>query len=144
MKKINLAASLLLLSMAAWAQRGEPVNHQKDQQIYQGYTISLLPAMSGTYGYKIVKGKELIAIQMRNPFTGAPDGLNRKEDAFKTAQWQIRQLVAGKTGKQGISLTQDMHLPAPLLQQLQGSHGPRINQRIPGKVAKELQIDSKN
>jgi hypothetical protein len=81
MKKLNLALSLLILSMAAWAQRNEPVNPQKDRQEYQGYTIRLLPAMAGSYGYNIVKGNQLFVFQYRNPFTGSQDGLRKKEDA---------------------------------------------------------------
>ena len=69
MKKISLATGVLLFCMAAFAQRGEPVDPQKDQKNFQGYLIKLLPAMGGTYGYAIMRGKELIALQNRNPFT---------------------------------------------------------------------------
>jgi hypothetical protein len=148
MKKFNLAVSLLLISMVACGQRGEPVNPQKDHQEYQGYTIRLLPAMSGTYGYDIVKGKQLIVLQYRNPFTGSPGGLSRKEDAYKLAQWQIRQLAAGKPWGQGMTLVQgkDLNLPPALQQklQMQGSRGPWINQRISKKVAEDLQINNNN
>jgi hypothetical protein len=148
MKKLNLALSFLFLSMVAWAQRGEPVNPQKDQQVYQGYTISLLPAMAGTYGYKIVKDEQLIVLQLRHPFTGAQDGLSKKEYAYKIAQWQIRQLVAGKPLGEGMSLNQGKYqnMPPALLQklQMQGNLGPRINLRIPNKVAEALQININN
>jgi hypothetical protein len=145
MKKLNLALSLLLLSMVAWAQRGEPVNPQKDQQVYQGYTIRLLPAMAGSYGYQIVKGNQLFVFQYRNPFTGSQDGLRKKEDAYKVAQWQIRQLLAGKPSTQDMRLTQgkDLNLPPALRQklQMQGNRSPWINQRLSNKVAEELQIN---
>ncbi|SHF45932.1 hypothetical protein [Flavisolibacter ginsengisoli] len=146
MKKFNLAVSLLLISMVACGQRGESVNPKKDHQEYQGYTIRLLPAMSGSYGYEIVKDKQLIVLQYRNPFTGSPDGLNRKEDTYKLAQWQIRQLATGKSWGHGMPLAQgkELKLPPALLQklQMQGSRGPWINQRLSKKVAEELQINN--
>jgi hypothetical protein len=102
--------------------------------------------MSGSYGYQIVKNKQLIVLQYRNPFTGSPDGLTRKEDAYKLAQWQIRQLAAGKTLGHGMPLAQGKELnpPPSLLQklQMQGSRGPWINQRLSKKVAEELKINN--
>jgi hypothetical protein len=145
MKKINIAIGLLLFSMTALAQRGEPVNPQKDKREYKGYTIRLLPAIGGTYGYDIVKGKQRVVHQAYNPFTSSPMGLSKKEDAYKVAKWQIQQLNEGKELSAGRPMDQesDTKLPPALARNLhrQGSNGPRINQRISKKVAEELQIN---
>ena len=145
MKKITIAIGLLLLAIATLAQRGAPVNPQKDKLDFEGYTIRLLPAMGGTYGYYIVKGKELVVHQGYNPFTLSPMGLSNKEDVYKLAKWQINQLKAGKspTSLESPAIQgKDIKLPPALEQQLQlqGSRGPWINQRISPQVANELQI----
>ena len=59
---------------------------------FKGYTIRLLPALAGTYGYDIVKEKHVVLHQIRNPFSGTPMGLRSKEDAYKVARWQIENL----------------------------------------------------
>ena len=145
MKNINIAIGLLLFSMTALAQRGEPVNPQKDKQEFKGYTIRLLPAMGGTYGYDIVRGKQRVVHQSYNPFTLSPMGLSKKEDAYKVAQWQIQQLNEGKQLSAGRPRDHesDTRLPPALARKLhmQGSYGPWINQRISKKVAEELQIN---
>src|SRR3954464_7339759 len=134
MKTITLAISLLLITIATQAQTHEPVNLQKDQLDFEGYTIRLLPAMGGTYGYYITKGKELVVHQGYNPFTNSPMGLSNKEDVYKLAKWQINQLKAGKSPASESPAVQgkDMKLPPALAQQLQlqGSRGPWINQHL--------------
>src|ERR1700744_4916568 len=97
MKRIIIAIGLLLFATPLLAQRHEPVNPQKDKLEFEGYTIRLLPAMGGTYGYYITRGKELIVHQGYNPFTNSPMGLSNKEDVYKLAKWQINQLKAGKS-----------------------------------------------
>src|SRR3954449_10687615 len=135
MKRITIILGLLLFRIATQAQNHEPVNPQKDKLDFEGYTIRLLPAMGGTYGYYIVKGKELVVHQGYNPFTLSPLGLSNKEDVYKVAKWQINQLKAGKSptsfGSTAIQ-KRDMKLPPALEQQLQlqGSRGPWINQRL--------------
>src|SRR4051794_22957953 len=97
MNTITIAIGLLLFAIATLAQTHEPVNPQKDKLDFEGYTIRLLPAMGGTYGYYIVKEKELVVHQGYNPFTLSPFGLSTKEDVYKIAKWQINQLKAGKS-----------------------------------------------
>jgi hypothetical protein len=144
MKKMNIAIGLLLFSMTALAQRGERVNPQVDKREFKGYTIRLLPAMGGTYGYDIVKGKQRVVHQSYNPFTSSSMGLGKKEDAYKVAQWQIQQLNEGKQLSPGGPRDQERatKLPPALAQKrhMQDSNGPWINQRISKKVAEELQI----
>jgi hypothetical protein len=149
MKTVTIIIGLLLIAMTTLAQRQEPVNPQKDKLDFEGYTIRLMPAMGGTYGYYITKGKELVVHQGYNPFTNSPMGLNNKEDVYKVAKWQINQLEAGKspTSSESPSLQgKEIKLPPALDQQLQlqGSRGPWINQRISPQVATELQISIKH
>ena len=149
MKKVTIALGLLLLAIATQAQTHEPVNPQKDQLEFEGYTIRLLPAMGGTYEYYIVKGKELVVHQGYNPFTNSPMGLSNKEDVYKVAKWQINQLKAGKspTSSQSPAIQgRDIKLPPALEQQLrlQGSRGPWINQRISPQIGSDLQISIKH
>ena len=144
MKTITITVCLLLFAMATHAQTHEPVNPQKDKLDFEGYTIRLMPAMGGTYGYYITKGKELVVHQSYNPFTSSPMGLSNKEDVYKVAKWQINQIKAGKSPVSGGSAIQgkDIKLPPALAQklQLQGSRGPWINQHLSPQVATELQI----
>src|SRR4051794_30252844 len=120
MKEINLILCLSLCFVAALAQKQEPVNTQKDRQEFEGYTIRLLPAMSGTYGYDIFKGKERVLHQSRNPFTFSTVGLYSKEDAYKIAQWQIKQLKGreGLTAGKPFNAGSDRRLPPNLARQL--------------------------
>jgi Domain of unknown function (DUF4907) len=145
MKKISIVVGLLLFAMATLAQTQAPVNPRKDKLDFEGYTIRLLPAMGGTYGYDILKGKERIVHQGYNPFTSSPFGLSNKEDVYKLAKWQINQLKAGKspTSLESPAIQgRDIKLPPALEQQLQlqGSRGPWINQHLSPKIANELQI----
>jgi hypothetical protein len=128
MKRMNIAIGLLIFSMAALAQRHEPVNPQKDKREFKGYTIRLLPAMGGTYGYDIVKGKQRVVHQSYNPFTNSPMGLRKKEDAYKIAQWQIQQQIEGKESSAGKRLDpeRDNKLPRAIAQKryVHSSDGP--------------------
>jgi len=149
MKTITIAIGLLMFAMTTQAQTHESVNPQKDKLDFEGYIIRLLPAMGGTYGYYITKGKELVVHQGYNPFTSSPMGLSNKEDVYKVAKWQINQLQQGKspTSSESPSIQgRDIKLPPALEQQLQlqGSRGPWINQRISPQVASDLQISIKH
>ena len=143
MKKINLAFCLLFFGMAVLAQKQEPVNPQKDRQEFEGYIIRLLPAMSGTYGYDIFKGNERVLHQSRNPFTFSPMGLRTKEDAYKIAQWQIKQLKERRGLTQGKPLNpgSNRKLSSALARrQLQSNQRPLFNEVVSQKIAGQLQI----
>jgi len=143
MKKINLAVCLLFMCIAVSAQKHEPVNQKKDRREFKGYTIGLMPAPSGTYGYRITKDKELVAYQSRNPFTFSSEGLRTKEDAFKVAQWQVEQLSNRQAKK--ITAMEKRTLPSALLQKMkqQNSTFNLSNRRISSKVADQLHITVK-
>ena len=144
MKKITTAIGLMFFSTIALAQNHEPVNFQKDKMEFEGYTIRLLPAMAGTYGYYIRKDKQLVVYQTQNPFSHSRMGLSKKEDVYKLAQWQIKQLKEGKQFEAGRPVVQgNIKLPPALQQklQMQGSRGPWINQQLPSEIAAQLQIN---
>ena len=109
MKKISL---LIILQIAVYAlfaqkhepvnvQRPEPVNPMKDKQEYQGYTIRLMPAMPvpgsmGSYGFDILINNKPVVHQFQNPLPFSHNGIQKKEDAYKIAQWIIQNYK--KTG----------------------------------------------
>lgn len=92
MKKLVLPLWLLFASSFYLKAQNRPVNPLKDNMTYQGYIVRLLPAAEGTYGYDILKDKELILHQAYNPFTLAPIGLRQKSDVYKIAKWQIAHM----------------------------------------------------
>lgn len=93
MKRFGLPVWLLFAStFQLTAQNNRPINPTKDKIEFQGYTVNLLPAMGGTYGYDILKDRALILHQPYNPFTMAPVGLRQKEDVYKIAKWQITHM----------------------------------------------------
>ena len=104
MKKICLLAILQIVVFTVsaqkketlYVQRPEPVNPMKDKQEYQGYTIRLMPAMPmpgsmGSYGFDILKDNKPVVHQFQNPLPFFPKGIQKKDDAYKIAQWMIRE-----------------------------------------------------
>ena len=104
MKKIYLPMILQIVVFAVFAQknepisvqRPEPVNSMKDKQEYQGYTIRLINAMpmtgsTGSYGFDILKDNKPVVHQFQNPLPFSPKGVQKKDDAYKIAQWIIRE-----------------------------------------------------
>jgi hypothetical protein len=133
------------------AQKDGPVDPGKDKLGYKGYTIRLIPAENGAYGYAVFNGKDLKIHQSHNPFTMSPAGLDSKEDAYKIAKWQINQLEEKSTedkkektdvhkNKNVPNSTQiDPKLPESLSKKL-FQKGPIVNQSISKDIAKELGI----
>jgi len=109
MKKIYLILILQIAALVVCAQtnqpvnmqRPEPVNPMKDKQEYQGYTIRLMPALPtpqsmGSYGFDILQNNKPVVHQFENPLPFLPRGIQKKDDAYKIAQWMIREHA--KTG----------------------------------------------
>ena len=94
---ILVSCLLLLFSNNVRAQRPpEPVNPQKDKMDYQGYTIRLMPALPtgesiGSYGFDILKNNKPVVHQFQSPLSTTRKGIQKKEDAYKIAQWMIRE-----------------------------------------------------
>src|ERR1700686_3540142 len=104
MKKICLLMILQIAVCILFAQKHEPINLQrpepvnpmKDKQEYQGYTIRLVPAMPipgnmGSYGFDILKDNKPVVHQFQNPLPSSPKGIQKKDDAYKIAEWIIRE-----------------------------------------------------
>ena len=104
MKKISLFIILQAAVFTVFAQknepvkvqRPEPVNPVKDKQEYQGYTIRLMPGTSrpesmGSFGFNILKDNKLLVHRFQNPLPFSPKGIQKKGDAYKIAQWMIRE-----------------------------------------------------
>ena len=109
MKKTFLLVVLQVILITLFAQNNvpvtrqlpEPVNPMKDKQDYQGYTIRLMPALPtpqsiGSYGFDILKDDKPVVHQFQNPVPTSPKGIQKKDDAYKIAQWMIREYK--KTG----------------------------------------------
>jgi hypothetical protein len=69
----------------------------KDKNDYAGYTIRLLPVIPvpgqgrSSLGFVILKGDKPVMHQVQNPLPYPATGIQRKEDAYKIAQWMIRE-----------------------------------------------------
>ena len=109
MKKICLIIILQIGVFTVFAQKREPVNVTKpepvnpisDKQEYQGYTIRLIPVMPApgsvaSYGFDILKDNEPVVYQFQNALPFSQKGVQKKEDAYKIAQWIIQDYK--KTG----------------------------------------------
>lgn len=144
MKKINALFCLLFSVIAAQAQKHEPVNTKKDQKQFDGYTIRLVPAQQGTYGYEVTQGAKRVIYQTQNPFTASSRGLNKKEDAFAVAQYQIKQLKAkgGVSSQRTVADAGNKKLPAGLAQKVGRTSADQTlyNQHLSPKVAEQLKI----
>jgi hypothetical protein len=133
MRRIFMLMLAQSIAIILFAQTGDPVDPKNDKIEFEGYTIRLIPAMGGTYGYDILKGNSLVVHQSMNPFTMEPMGLRKKNDAYKVARWQVQQLK--EQNPQGFSPPGHApRRPSPATVQ------PRFNQSIPKKVAGELNI----
>lgn len=109
MKKISLLLIIQMILFACIAQKHESRNVQRPDLVnllqnkleYLGYTIQLLPAQpasgsAGSYGFDILKDNKPVVHQFQNPMPFSPSGVQKKEDAYKIAQWIILQY--NKTG----------------------------------------------
>jgi hypothetical protein len=141
MKQLFLLLILLVLRIHLIAQPTEHFPAVNERQLYKGYTIRLFTNAGQGYGYDILLGSQLLIHQGYHPFTLDPRGLNKKEDAYKVARWQIDQLkpeiVSGKSkSRTAVRETFTHSRPATKGQQM-----PYINQRLPHEIARELHIE---
>ena len=103
MKKILL---ILVLHMAApiiHAQKIDsnniltkvPVVEMNNTRDYSGFTIKLMSQNVTGYSFDI-SGEKNLARHFQNPLPFSPKGIQKKEDAYKIAQWIINEYK--KTG----------------------------------------------
>jgi hypothetical protein len=142
MKLIALPLWLFFAPMQhSQAQNKKPVNPQKDKVEFNGYTIKLLPTIGGNYGYNVLKGTQLVIHQSYNPFTMSPAGLQKKEDAYKVAKWQITHLKS-HNNLSARNNKPDFRNKASI-QAANSGNNAIINERLAKNVATELNINLK-
>jgi hypothetical protein len=96
MKKSAVTIVLILIYLSVTAAARPPIGG-KDNTVYMGYLIRLLPAGSNGFGYEIFFRAKMVVYEPNNPFTLAPTGLRNREDALKIAKWQVEQIWHEKT-----------------------------------------------
>ena len=95
-KHTTFLCALFFSITAAYAQKAESFNPEKDKREVNGYTIHLMRMPANTFGFFILKGKKPVYSQLSDPFSHSPVGFKNKEDAYKLAEW-----VAGEDSKNG-------------------------------------------
>src|SRR5215813_1224520 len=103
MKKIRLLLLLQLGFFITHAQKPDsnntftkvPVIETNNIRGYKGFTIKLLSKDIASYSFDIQAEKNLTH-HFQNPMPFAPKGIQKKEDAYKIAQWIINEYK--KTG----------------------------------------------
>ena len=103
MKKILLTLLLLAAVFINHAQKIDSSNTStndvvlamNNSRIYNGFTIKLISKNITSYSFDILAEKSL-AHHFQNPLPFARKGIQKKEDAYKVAQWIISEYQ--KTG----------------------------------------------
>ena len=90
MRKIYLLVSIIISSATLSAQKVEQINSQIEKK-FEGYIILTKPAPAATFLFDILKNGQLVYQQINNPFTRQPEGFQTKDDAFKVAEWLIKE-----------------------------------------------------
>lgn len=95
MKKICLLLLLQATALVLFAQKGwERFDPVKEQKTFNGYTVRVMPAIGGGYGFDILQNNKPVVHQYHNPLPYVPKGVEQKDDAFKIAKWMITQYGA--------------------------------------------------
>jgi hypothetical protein len=113
--KLLLLTVFCALFFASRSQTNKLLEDSNDIP-FNGYVIKVFKNSNQGYGYDIFSRNALVLHQDTNPYTNSTSGIKLKEDAIKTAKWQI------------------IHLPASNNQQQK----PR--QSIPVEVARQLNV----
>jgi hypothetical protein len=104
MKKLCFVIVLQIVAFTLFAQKHDLLKIQRtipdiptnNMQEYQGYVIKLIQALPASdrtecYGFDILKDGRRLVHQPRNPLAFSPGGVPKKEDAYKIAEWIIRE-----------------------------------------------------
>lgn len=90
--KLPILLCCMFFIINAYAQKPKTISYPTEQKIFWEYTVKIIPSAGKTFGYDIFKGKVLVVHQPQNIFLPIPDGLRRKEDVFKVAEWVVSEL----------------------------------------------------
>jgi len=104
MKKILLILLLQITALIIYAQKVDsnslarkvPVIEMNNTRDYSGFTIKLIPKNLASYSFDILTGTKTLAHHFQDPLPFSQKGVQKKEDAYKIAQWMINQYK--KTG----------------------------------------------
>jgi hypothetical protein len=99
MKKILLILVLQAATLIIYAQkidsnsivRKAAVIDLHNSRDYSGFTIKLIPKNPSCYSFDIFTGTKTLAHHFQNPLPFSPKGVQKREDAYKIAQWIINQ-----------------------------------------------------
>jgi hypothetical protein len=89
MKSKYFLALCLMVFSGLSAQQQRPFKAVGEQRNINGYTVRVVQAMHGGYGYFILQDNKPVVEQIRNPLPYSPKGIQKEEDAFKIAEWLI-------------------------------------------------------
>ena len=89
-KTFFLLVPLFACSILSYAQTTAPASPSEIQ--FNDHLIRLFQTGSHGYGYDIYYKSALIVHQDTNPYTKSAEGIKNKEDAVKTAKWQVLHL----------------------------------------------------
>jgi hypothetical protein len=103
-------------------QKPIAIDPAKDKKDVNGFTVQLRPAPGNTVLFFILKQDKIAFEYPMNPITSKQEGFEDKEDAFKVAEWMIRQY--GSESKFPINIPSVI---ATVLQ-LKQSHSSSISQ----------------
>ena len=100
MKKTLLVLTVLFfMHLVTHAQR-LPAQKNPDEIEFNGYSIRVFKVSNQGYGFDVLQQNVLILHQTINPYTGKLDGIKKKDDAVKTAKWQVMHLPVERNQKQ--------------------------------------------
>lgn len=123
MKCKLLLLAALCFALSSMAQQATTQKSTPGKKVVDGYTIKIVKQHDGSFGYLIYKGKERFVKQLSNPYTNSFKGLQKREDAFATARWLVKNLIAkpaipSAENRQYLQLRLGMPLPVKLAEQL--------------------------
>lgn len=90
MRKICILVFILICSATLFAQKNESQNSSMEKKV-DGFVIFIRPAPGPTFLFDILKNGQVMYRQTNNPFTLQPEGFEKKEDAFKVAEWLVNE-----------------------------------------------------
>lgn len=95
MKKLKLTACFCAVFLCSFSQNAKKPSN-KDLVEFKGFTIHVYKLSSNGYGYDVLNKGAVIQHQNINPYNFSVAGIKLREDAIKTAKWQILQMKPGK------------------------------------------------
>jgi hypothetical protein len=87
MRNSYILLALLIISEVSSAQKSEPSG--TNEKRVEGYVILIRPALAATFLFDILKDGKIVYSQASNPFTMQAEGFEKKDEAFKIAEWLI-------------------------------------------------------